>query len=84
MWFAALGPVSESPWFARFLERLLENSPDVIGLMGTNAFTRTPPRYVRALVYDYRFTSPQEKEKTGAWWVRRIEGGYFPAIGLGS
>jgi lipase maturation factor len=84
MWFAALGPVSESPWFTRFLERLLENSPDVTALMGANPFPDKPPRYVRALVYDYRFSSPQEKEKTGAWWVRRLEGSYFPAIGLGS
>jgi predicted DCC family thiol-disulfide oxidoreductase YuxK len=84
MWFAALGPAPESPWFTRFLERLLENAPDVIALMGTKPFPHKPPRYVRALIYDYRFSSPEQKEKTGAWWVRRLEGSYFPAIGLGS
>ena len=84
MWFAALGPASESPWFTQFLERLLENSPGVIALMGTNPFPHKPPRYVRALVYDYRFSSWEQKRKTGAWWVRQPEGIYFPAIGLGS
>ena len=84
MWFAALGPASESPWFTQFLERLLQNSPDVLALMGTNPFPQKPPRYVRALVYDYRFSSREQKTKTGAWWVRQPEGIYFPAIGLGS
>ena len=83
MWFAALGSASENPWFTHFLERLLQNSPDVIALMGTNPFPSKPPRYVRALVYDYRFTTPEEKAKTGAWWVRQPQGIYFPAIGLG-
>jgi predicted DCC family thiol-disulfide oxidoreductase YuxK len=84
MWFAALGSATENPWFTRFLERLLENSPDVIALMATNPFPRRPPRYVRALVYDYRFSSPEEKKQTGAWWIRQPRGIYFPPIGLGS
>ena len=82
MWFAALGTSSENPWLTRFLERILENSPDVIALMGTNPFPYKPPHYIRAVVYDYRFTSP--RDKTGAWWVRQPQGTYFPAIGLGS
>lgn len=84
MWFAALGTESESPWFSLFLQRLLENSPDVTALLGSNPFPDKPPRYVRALLYDYRYSSRAEKEQTGAWWVRQPEGIYFPAIGLGS
>ena len=84
MWFAALGTASENPWFSRFLQRLLENSPEVTALLGSNPFPRKPPRYVRALLYDYRYSTPEEKKATGAWWVRQPEGIYYPAITLRS
>src|SRR5580704_5095400 len=84
MWFAALGTASENPWFSRFLQRLLENSPEVTALLGSNPFPRKPPRYVRALLYDYRYSTPEEKKATGAWWVRLPEGIYYPAITLRS
>ncbi len=84
MWFAALGTARESPWFSLFLQRLLENSPEVTALLGINPFPHEPPRYVRALLYDYRYSSPEEKKTTGAWWVRQPEGIYYPAITLGS
>jgi predicted DCC family thiol-disulfide oxidoreductase YuxK len=85
MWFAALGTPSHNPWLTAFLQRLLENSPEVTGLLGSNpfAFPRKPPLYVRALLYDYRFSSREEKENTGAWWVRHPEGMYYPATALG-
>ena len=82
MWFAALGTASENPWFSRFMQRLLENSPEVTALLGSNPFPRKPPRYVRALLYDYRYSTPEEKKATGAWWVRQPEGIYYPAITL--
>ena len=84
MWFAALGTAQENPWIMLFMQRLLENSPAVIALLEKNPFPHEPPKYVRAVVYDYRFSSPEEKEKTGAWWVRQPEGVYYPPIALGS
>jgi hypothetical protein len=68
----------------RFLQRLLENSPEVTALLGSNPFPDKPPLYVRALLYDYRFSSREEKAATGAWWTRRPEGIYFPATALRS
>jgi len=82
MWFAALGTPSGNPWFSRFLRRLLENSPEVKELLGSNPFPHKPPLYVRALLYDYRYSSREEKETTGAWWVREREGIYYPARAL--
>ena len=82
MWFAALGTPSQNPWFLRFLQRLLENSPEVTSLLGSNPFPDRPPLYVRALLYDYRYSSREEKEATGAWWVRQPEGIYYPATAL--
>jgi predicted DCC family thiol-disulfide oxidoreductase YuxK len=84
MWFAALGTASENPWFSRFIQRLLENSPDVTALLESNPFPRKPPLYVRALLYDYRYSTPQEKKATGAWWVRQPQGIYYPAVALRS
>jgi predicted DCC family thiol-disulfide oxidoreductase YuxK len=85
MWFAALGPPSQSPWLYRFCQRLLENSPEVTALLGSNpfAFPHKPPLYIRALLYDYRYSSREEKAAQGVWWVRQPEGIYFPAIALG-
>jgi predicted DCC family thiol-disulfide oxidoreductase YuxK len=84
MWFAALGTASQNPWFPRFLQRLLENSPEVTALLGSNPFPHKPPLYVRALLYDYRYSSREEKQATGAWWVRQPDGIYYPATALGS
>jgi hypothetical protein len=84
MWFAALGTASQNPWFAQLLRRLLENSPPVTALLAGNPFAdpHKPPRYARAMLYDYRFSTPEEKEKTGAWWARQFEGIYYPATTL--
>jgi predicted DCC family thiol-disulfide oxidoreductase YuxK len=83
MWFAALETSSSNPWLSAFLQRLLENSPEVTALLGRNPFPHQPPRYVRALLYDYRYSSREEKDATTAWWVRQPEGIYYPATALG-
>jgi predicted DCC family thiol-disulfide oxidoreductase YuxK len=82
MWFAALGTQDQHPWFSRLLQRLLENSPEVIALLDGNPFPDKPPRYVRALLYDYRFANSKEKENKGAWWERQLMGLYYPAVQL--
>jgi hypothetical protein len=74
MWFAALGTVRQNPWFPMFIRRLLEGSPDVLALMKTNPFPDRPPRYIRAVVYDYHFAKPGSG---GAWWTRELKGLYM-------
>jgi len=74
MWFAALGgSCDESPWLQRFFERLREGSPAVVGLLGRNPFPDRPPRYVRAVLYDYRFVDLATHRRTGEWWQRGPE-----------
>jgi lipase maturation factor 1 len=80
MWFAALGSVHEQ-WFQRFLVRLLEGSPEVLGLLGKNPFPDAPPHYVRALLYDYHFTRFSDDDPH-AWWKRELKGIYFPEASL--
>ncbi len=74
MWFAALGDCDQSPWLQRLFQRLLERSPPVLRLMGRDPFEGRPPRQVRAVVYDYRFTDLATHRRTGDWWRRRLEG----------
>lgn len=82
MWFAALGSFQSEPWFQAFLIRLLEGSPDVLALMGKNPFPNAPPKYVRALIYEYGFTSPSERKESGRWWHRGEPRIYAPALSL--
>jgi predicted DCC family thiol-disulfide oxidoreductase YuxK len=82
MWFAALDEVQREPWFANFLARLLQGSRPVIQLLKDNPFGDSPPRYVRAQLFQYHFTDFREKKETGAWWKRGDEEVYCPAVTL--
>jgi len=78
MWFAALSNFQDNPWFARFLVRLLEGSPEVLALLRTNPFPDHPPHFVRAVVYDYHFTRFGDGHP--GWWKRERLGLYCPPI----
>lgn len=82
MWFAALGSYEQHPWFLRFCQRLLEGSPSVLALLARNPFPESPPRYLRAVVYNYRFTDLAIQRATGAWWRRERLGLYCPVLSL--
>ncbi|HEX8490325.1 MAG TPA: lipase maturation factor family protein, partial [Chthoniobacterales bacterium] len=82
MWFAALGNYRRNPWFVSLLERLLRNEPKVTQLFARNPFPSDPPRFVRARLYEYRFTNWSEQRSSGAWWKREERGEYLPAISL--
>ena len=82
MWFAALGDRTDNPWFESLMRRLLEGSPPVLALFETDPFPDRPPKYVRALLYDYRFADSSIRAATGQWWVRQLAGLYFPQVSL--
>ncbi len=85
MWFAALGTPRDNPWFGRLCLRLLEGRPEVLSLLGPNPFpSALPPRYLRATVYDYHFTTLAEKHRTGDTWRRTAQGPYLPTVSLRS
>ena len=69
MWFLALG-ARDTRWFEMFLVRLLEGDPPTLRMLRVNPVPQAPPRYVRARVYRYRFSTPDERRDTGEWWVR--------------
>lgn len=72
------------PWFVSFMVRLLQGSPEVLALMARNPFPGAPPRYVRALLYQYHFSDAVSRAASNAWWRRELKGIYFPAGSLGA
>ncbi|HTQ61901.1 MAG TPA: lipase maturation factor family protein [Candidatus Solibacter sp.] len=82
LWFASLGDWHDNPMVLRTESRLLSNDPDVIALFSRNPFTEAPPKEVRAVLWQYWFTSLAEKREQGLWWRRQFVGLYAPAIQL--
>ncbi len=70
MWFAALDPDGSRDWLEPLLRRLLEGSPEVVSLFAEEPFRGERPRYVRLVLYRYRFTTPAERAASHAWWHR--------------
>jgi lipase maturation factor 1 len=84
MWFASLGHYTQNRWIFNFMGRLLEGSTDVLDLLETNPFGSEPPRYIRAVLYDYRFATPEERAEKRVWWTRELKGLYAPVMSRGS
>jgi predicted DCC family thiol-disulfide oxidoreductase YuxK len=82
MWFAALGSPRDKLWFQNLIVRLLQGKAEVTRLLARNPFPNTPPRYVRGLMYRYRFTTLAEHRQSGAWWKREELGEYFPTVSV--
>ncbi|MDT5205407.1 MAG: hypothetical protein QOD34_2043 [Mycobacterium sp.] len=82
MWFAALSPQYAYSWFRPFILRLLRNDPPTLRLLRRNPFPDAPPRYVRAQLYRYRFTTAAELRRDHAWWHRTLEGSYLRPTAL--
>jgi lipase maturation factor 1 len=74
LWFAALSPGRNLGWVERLAEALRAGTPEVVALLGHDPFPTTPPQYVRAVLYDYRFSTPEQRRRTGSWWVRTLQG----------
>ncbi len=72
-WFLPFGR-SDLLWFHNLIQKIIERSPEVIRLFRRVPFQNREFRYLRALVYDYQFTSWEEKSKTGNWWKRSLQG----------
>ncbi|MDQ2661491.1 MAG: lipase maturation factor family protein, partial [Actinomycetota bacterium] len=81
MWFLPLGRMWE-PWFEVFLARLLEGDAPTLRLLAHDPFDGSPPRWVRARAFHYRFTTHAEFRATGDRWVRTLEGEVIPPSAL--
>ncbi|MGW2570421.1 lipase maturation factor family protein [Streptomyces sp. NPDC001537] len=83
MWFAALSPSYAGAWFGALVERLLENDRDTLRLLRRSPFPPdAPPRYIRARLFRYEYTSWRELRETGACWERTYVREYLPPTRL--
>ncbi|MGA3129784.1 MAG: lipase maturation factor family protein [Terracidiphilus sp.] len=80
LWFASLGDWRENEIVPITEERLLLGDRDVLALFRGNPFPQLPPRYMRAVLWQYWFTSMDEKRRTGDWWRRELLGLYAPEL----
>ena len=80
LWFASLGSWREYPLVTNTEERLLTNDKDALELFADNPFPNKPPLQVRAVLWQYWFTSVAEKRATGNWWRRQRLGLYAPTL----
>jgi hypothetical protein len=76
IWFAAMASPGDYPWTLHFVWKLLHNDPGTLSLLANNPFPDTPPHYIRARLYRYRFAPIGEK----AWWKREAVGEWLPAV----
>ncbi|HEX4019838.1 MAG TPA: lipase maturation factor family protein [Acidobacteriaceae bacterium] len=80
LWFASLGSWTQYPIVPRTEVMLLRNDPDVLALFAGNPFPSTPPREIRAVLWQYWFSSMKEKRDQGIWWTRQLLGTYAPTL----
>jgi Lipase maturation factor len=80
LWFASLGPWRQNMFVVSTEERLLNNAPGVLALFRGNPFPNAAPKQVRAVLWQYWFTSMAEKRATGNWWTRQYLGTYAPTL----
>ena len=70
MWFAALVAPEKPFWLQRFQDQLQLGSPAVLALLAYNPFPENPPKYLRSHLYQYTYTTPDQRSITGQAWQR--------------
>jgi len=64
----------------RLLSNDNNNDNDVLALFERKSFPNEPPHQVRAVLWQYWFTTISEKRTQGLWWRRQFLGLYAPTI----
>ena len=80
MWFASMATPEEYPWTITLVHKLLHNDPAATGLFAKTPFPVAPPRYIRAVLYRYKFAAPGSSQAD--YWVRTRLAIWLPATGL--
>lgn len=75
-WFAAMSQPQREPWLLHLTWKLLRNDPAATALLAHNPFPEEPPRYIRILRYQYRFTPPL----TPGTWTRSDREVWLPPV----
>lgn len=78
VWFAAMSDVRHYPWTLHLVWKLLHGDPGAESLFANHPFPKAPPRYVRAILYQYQFAPPGNQ--AGVWWTRKKLGTWLPPL----
>ena len=78
LWFAAMSSIEYEPWLVRYVARLLQGDAEAKRLLAIDPFPDEPPRFIRILLYRYRFTRPSEETRN--WWQRTLLGEYLRPV----
>jgi len=84
MWFVGnAAPQGESieqePWLVHLVWQLLSGEPSPRRLLARDPFDGAAPKYVRAGIWHYRFST---NRAGGAWWERERVGEFLPPVSL--
>ncbi|XP_018564057.1 lipase maturation factor 2 [Anoplophora glabripennis] len=81
MYWAAYSTYEKQPWLLSLTHRLLVGKPEVLALLDKlhSPYTQKPPRYIRGILYRYKYT-PWSQKSQSTWWVRERVSEYFPAF----
>ena len=80
MWFASMASPNEYPWTLNLVWKLLHNDRKAVSLFRNNPFPDSPPKYIRAVLYRYKFANPRNLE--GLWWERDRLGIWLPVMSI--
>ena len=80
LWFASLTDWQQATIVPLTEEHLLMGDQEVLSLFCGNPFPNAPPKYIKAVLWQYWFTTMAEKRQTGDWWRRQLVGLYAPEL----
>jgi hypothetical protein len=78
MWFAAMSTPEEYLWVYNLIWKLLHNDAGAVSLFASNPFPEKPPRYIRAVLYEYYFAKPGNPQHL--WWQRKQLGDWIQPL----
>lgn len=80
LWFASLEEPNSNLWIKSLLKKIIIGDKNILRLFEVNPFPVKPPKFARAALYEYKFSSFQEKEFEKVWWQRKFIGLYTPIV----
>ncbi len=80
MWFASMDTPQDYPWTYNLIWKLLHNDPKITSLFASNPFKDKPPKYIRAVLYQYSFAKSGNSKCL--WWNTKKLGNWIPPLSV--
>eukprot|EP01126_Amoeba_proteus_P054079 TRINITY_DN6624_c0_g1_i5.p1 TRINITY_DN6624_c0_g1~~TRINITY_DN6624_c0_g1_i5.p1 ORF type:complete len:159 (-),score=38.65 TRINITY_DN6624_c0_g1_i5:33-509(-) len=80
LWFCGLRPDEPEPWTEILALRLLQGAKQTLSLLSVNPFPDKPPVAIKMSIWNYTFTTIEERRETGNWWKREYLGNYGKGV----